>query len=1032
MNRPRSPMRIVSLAATLGMLSSGAREVSGRGLGASRVQSGATVDVTIHEGTSMAVAASPDGRTLVVDLQGSLYTLPATGGTATRITDLFNDARQPAWSPDGRWIAFQGYRDGGYDVWVVAPDGSGQHQLTWGPYDDREPVWSHDGSRVAFSSDRGGNYDIWVLDTRTGEIRQVTRDPAEDYMPTWAPHDDEIAFISTRGGGAGVWAVRLTDESERRLSAPGVRADAPSWGPGGQIVFHATTAGASQYEIDSTAITGDENVFPFRASWLSPTEFVYVSDGKIRRRTLGVAAAQTIEFSATLQVTRAGYQHRKRDFDSRAPRRVVGINTPAISPDGRQVAFTALHDLYVMPVGGTPVNLTNDRFLDADPAWSPDGSRLAWSTDRGGQLQDLWIRDMKTGRERRLTSLPTSALKAAWSRDGKRIAFSDVDAMWRRATVSVVDVASGRVTRLHDALFAPGTATWSPNDRRVAMTSLIPFSTRFREGTNQILTMNPDSAGDEQWFTPVPNLSIDSRVGAGPAWSPDGTKMAIVYQGLLSVIPVSSAGEPLGPPRRLTSEMAYAPTWTGDSKHILYQSLDRLRLVDVETGRIADVPVDLTYSVDVPSDQYVVHAGRLVDGKSPTARSNVDIVIAGNRIRSVAPHGAAAHAGMRVVDASNYTVMPGLVEYHSHLQPDLGEAGLRAWLAFGITTVRSPGGMPYEAAEFREASDAGRQWGPRVFSTGYLLEWQRVYYPMAVPVSSVAQLEMELQREKVLQLDLIKSYVRMPDLQQRRIVEFAHSIGVPTSSHEIYPAAFDGSDGTEHITGTSRRGYSPKIATLQRSYDDIAQLWGAARMTVCPTLALGGATLRAIVAADSTLRTDPRMRLYAVWNRASVTGETGGGRGEGGFGGVAGRGGRGRGQGGAAGAAGRSGGGGARGTGRGSASDFDGPGDLIMRAMRAGTRIVAGTDTPDALNLHAEIAAYVAAGMTPFQALQTATVNPAAALNLDAGSIEAGTLADLVVVDGNPLVDINATRRVKQVIVNGRLYDLAELLRGSR
>src|SRR5262249_43528582 len=159
------------------------------------------IDVTVTEGTSMSVTVSPDGRTLAVDLQGSIWTLPAAGGTATRITDVFNDARQPAWSPDGRSIAFFAYRDGGYDLWAIAPDGTAQHQLTWGPFDDREPAWSHDGTRIAFSSDRGNplgsDYNIWVLDTRSGELRQLTTDPADDYMPSWSPDDREIAFAST-------------------------------------------------------------------------------------------------------------------------------------------------------------------------------------------------------------------------------------------------------------------------------------------------------------------------------------------------------------------------------------------------------------------------------------------------------------------------------------------------------------------------------------------------------------------------------------------------------------------------------------------------------------------------------------------------------------------------------------------------------------------------------------------------------------------------------------------------------------------
>src|SRR5439155_535337 len=135
-----------------------------------------TIDVTVHEGTSMSVAVSPDGRTLAIDLQGSIWTLPAAGGAATRITDLFNDARQPTWSPDGKWITFFGYRDGGYDIWAIAPDGSNQLRLTWGPFDDREPIWSHDGTRIAFSSDRGdplgSDYNIWTLDIRDGEVKQ--------------------------------------------------------------------------------------------------------------------------------------------------------------------------------------------------------------------------------------------------------------------------------------------------------------------------------------------------------------------------------------------------------------------------------------------------------------------------------------------------------------------------------------------------------------------------------------------------------------------------------------------------------------------------------------------------------------------------------------------------------------------------------------------------------------------------------------------------------------------------------------------
>jgi Tol biopolymer transport system component/imidazolonepropionase-like amidohydrolase len=950
----------------------------------------ADLEVTVREGTSMSVAISPDGRTIATDMQGSIWTMPSGGGAMKRITDVFNDARQPMWSPDGRTIVFFAFRDGGYDIWAINPDGSNQRKLTWGPFDDREPVFSHDGTRIAFSSDRGNpmgsDYNIWTLDLRSGEFKQITKGQSEDFMPSWSPDDSEIVFATSRDNYESLWAMNVRSLGDRRVrSVKGARLDAPSWGPGGQLLYHVTAGQETRFEIEGKAVTGGENVFAFRASWASPTEYLYVSDGKIRRRSVAGLPMLTVDFTATMTVVHPEYTRRVRDFTSTTPRKVLGVVRPVISPDGTQIAFAAVGDIYVMPVsGGTALNLTKDEALDTDPSWSPDGSSLVYSSDKGSPHLQLWIRDLKGGQVRKVTNITTQPQGASFSPDGKRIVFFNVDGMWRVAEMSILDIDSGKITRIHESLPQPGTPTWSPDGKRIALAGIAPMTVRFREGTNQVQTISA-SGGDVKWYAPTPLLSIDSRGGGGPVWSPDGTRMAAIYEGALSVWPVAPSGEPLGPPRRVTSESAHSPSWQGDSRHILYQSLDQLRIVDLETGETKTVPFNLTWTPAIPKTRVVVHAGKLLDMKSPTLRSNVDVIITGNKITSVVPHAAANHVKAEVVDASDLTVMPGLTEFHSHLQKDYGAAQGRAWLAFGITTVRNPGNTPYEGVEDREANEAGVRPGPRVYGTGYLMEWGRVYYKMGIAISSFTHLEMELERAKALQYDMIKSYVRMPDLQQRRIVEFAHANGIPVSSHEIFPAAMVGVDGTEHTTATSRRGYSPK-ASQQVAYEDVVQLFGKSQRTFTPTISGGGT--RELFAKDPSLKTDPRFALYPEWMQRQVA------QGNFAFG----------------------------------VDPRGGSGKMVLDIMKAGGLVVAGTDTPNAINLHGELMAYTMAGMSTFDALKAATVNPAKALGFEGGTIEPGKLADLIAIDGDPIASIANTYKVKKVVANGRVFDVAQLV----
>jgi cytosine/adenosine deaminase-related metal-dependent hydrolase len=157
----------------------------------------------------------------------------------------------------------------------------------------------------------------------------------------------------------------------------------------------------------------------------------------------------------------------------------------------------------------------------------------------------------------------------------------------------------------------------------------------------------------------------------------------------------------------------------------------------------------------------------------------------------------------------------------------------------------------------------------------------------------------------------------------------------------------------------------------------------------------GGGT-RELFLKDPALKGDPRFRLYPQWMQRQVAAQPN--------------------------SAPVSGGNDPRG----------GSGTMVLDIMRAGGLVVAGTDTPNGINLHGELMSYVMAGMSPFDALKTATVNPAKALHLDAGTIEPGKLADLIAIDGDPLANIAHTYKVKKVIANGRVYDVAQLVAGSQ
>jgi Tol biopolymer transport system component len=954
--------------------------------------------LTVRDGTNMAARVSPDGRTIAMDLFGVLWLVPVHGGQARRLTgDLF-DIAQPDWSPDGTTLAFQSYREGNFHLWTIRADGTGLRRLTTGPFDHREPRFSPDGKRIVLSSDRSGSYDIHLLDLATSAITPLTGTADEEYEPAFSPDGTKVAFVVANRR---IDVVSLADGS--RKTAAEVPADevmhSPEWTPdGADLVYclfsgggRGSTAGAARLVSKGAPLFSGEDVFPFRVSWLGPHEFLYTADGKLRRRVLGGGSARDIAFTAAVEVLKAPRKRaRRQDSGSPGPRPVTGIGSPVLSPDGTQVAFRALNDIYTMRIGGPARPLTGDGWWKCDPAFSPDGRYLSYSTDRGGKL-DLWIRDLHTGKDRQLTHLPgAAAVSGSWSPDGAHIAFLD-----QTGALHTAEVATGAVQRVFTATFEPGRPTWSPDGSVIAMAAVKPYSARFREGQSKILLVNR-SSGQARYVDPMPHRSIQTRGDDGPVWSPDGRKMAFVVGSVLWTVEVHPDGTFAGEPRRITDEVTDAPSWRGDSRELLYLNNGRLRLVSADGGAPRTVGFGLTWTSMRSRGRVVIRAGRVWDGTSRTLRSNVDIVVDGDRIASVAPAGGVRDG--KIVDARDAVVIPGMIDMHHHREMQgyaYGARQGRLWLSLGFTTTRSPGSPAYHMVEERESVQSGARVGPRYYATGEAIDGSRIYYNFMRPTYDDEQLRRELERAEALDYDLMKAYVRLKPEWQRQVIEWAHEHGIPATSHYHYPAFGFGGDGMEHIGATSRFGYSRTVSALGAGYGDVIDLFAASQAARTPTLFLSTALFR----DDTSLVTDHRVRtLYPEWEYASLLATAK------------------------------------------EARDSDQTANLAalarqvaqLKAMiRAGGRVITGTDSPidhTAVSTHMNLRAMVAYGLTPYEALTTATSVPGEVLGEPVGRVAPGMYADLTILGGDPLSDIKQAANVRQVMANGRLFDMPGLL----
>jgi Tol biopolymer transport system component/serine/threonine protein kinase len=356
-------------------------------------------------------AVSPDGSSIAFARPGpSGYMRIAVASltSTTSATVLTGDAdglwdhSQPAWSPDGKEIAYADSRN----VWIVPAYGGRARRVTSPPGPDRGPAFTPDGAFLYYSSYRDDTLALWRLPKHGGEAVRITLGTGPEVEPSLA--GPRLAF-STYLSNLDVVLVDL--ETGRRQRLPGLRVEAtPAFSPDGRLVFFCSDRG------------GTVDLWSQRLEHGQPV-------GAARRLTDDVATE----------------------------------NMPSVSPDGRWVAFGRVQgdqrDIWVMPAaGGLARRVTEDPAVDKQPAWSPDGARLAFVSERGG-TGHVWIlaiaNGMVSGNPLQLTSGPDQDYFPSWSPDGRRLAFLRRTASGYGAWIAPTD---GGVPRL---LLAPaGCVRW--------------------------------------------------------------------------------------------------------------------------------------------------------------------------------------------------------------------------------------------------------------------------------------------------------------------------------------------------------------------------------------------------------------------------------------------------------------------------------------------------------------------------------------------------------------------------------------------